>query len=120
MSARLPCKTCPWRVDQDATVIPNFRLELAEGLANTCPDERGFGPDIGTPMMACHQSKPGEEIVCAGWLAVAGHAHPAARLNVFVGTYSPDHLKPPEGVALHASFAEMIEKLRATADGAAT
>lgn len=113
---RQPCRSCPWRVDQDATAIPGFSLELAERLAATSPDERGFGPDFGAPQFACHQSRDGGEIVCAGWLAVVGGAHPAVRLNVALGHTPACALNPGEGWPdLHGSFAEVIEKLRASA-----
>lgn len=117
MSAcRKPCPNCPWRVDQDARSIPHFSLDLAEGLANTCPDERGFGPDFGSPQFACHQSRPGEEIVCAGWLRVVGLAHPAVRMNAIAGAIPPEAFEPGgEWPELHGSFVEVIEKLRATA-----
>lgn len=82
-SCRKPCPSCPWRVGQDASAIPNFSLELAENLRGTCEQ------DFGAPVFACHQSREGEEIVCAGWLAVYG--------------------------VLHSSFDEVIEKLRASA-----
>jgi hypothetical protein len=117
---RLPCPTCPWRVDQDATVIPNFRLELAEELDRTSPDEKGFGPGFTAegeppPMFACHQSTPSQEIVCAGWLAAVGSAHPVVRLNVLRGEIEPDALEPGPGwPKLHRSFQEVIRKLRRT------
>jgi hypothetical protein len=112
---RLPCPSCPWRVDQDATDIPHFNLDLAEKLAATCPDDRGMGPDFTAPQFACHQSRPGEEVVCAGWLAVMGHRHPAVRLAVALGKTPIEALTPPPGVALHDSFPAVSEKLRRTA-----
>uniref|UniRef100_UPI00403F8A4E DUF6283 family protein n=1 Tax=Paraburkholderia sp. 22B1P TaxID=3080498 RepID=UPI00403F8A4E len=74
-----PRALCPWRRSAVAEEIPNFDLELAEKLADTCPDHRGTGPDYGTGVFACHQSWPGEEFACAGWLAKVGHRHPAVR-----------------------------------------
>lgn len=111
MSAyRKPCPTCPWRVDQDASAIPNFSLELAENLRRTC--EQGFG----APMFACHQSRDGAEVVCAGWLAVYGADSIAVRMQVIAGNYPPEVLSPGEDWPdLHSSFDEVIEKLRATA-----
>jgi hypothetical protein len=57
------CKTCPWRVGCDpVNDIPNYQIDLARRLKKTIN---------GTPedgVMACHYSKPGEEIACAGWL----------------------------------------------------
>lgn len=112
---RQPCPSCPWRVDQDATSIPNFRLALAENLASTCPDARGYGPSWGASMFACHQSKVGEEIICAGWLATVGHTHPQVRIMVMQNRLTVNDLRPGEGwPELHDNYQDMIEKLRAT------
>jgi hypothetical protein len=121
--SRLPCPSCPWRTDQDATAIPNFRLELAEGLDRTSPDERGFGPDFTAdgeppPMFACHQSTDLTKVVCTGWLAAVGSAHPVVRLAVMKGEYDPEDLRPGAGwPELHRNFQEVIDKLRRTSDG---
>lgn len=117
MSCRVPCPTCPWRVDQDASAIPGFSLELAEGLANTSPDDRGMGPDYGSPVFACHQSKPEGGVYCSGWLAAVGSAHPNVRFAVGIGEIPHDALRPPPGVELHTTFGQVIEKLRATDPG---
>lgn len=115
---RRPCPTCPWRVDRDASTIPGFSLEKAERLDRTCPNDhgRGSGPNFGDPVFACHQSRPGEEVVCAGWLAVFGGLHPNMRLAVCQGRIDPAALSPGEGwPELHQTFEEFIEKMRATA-----
>jgi hypothetical protein len=110
-----PCASCPWRKDGTATDIPNFSMQLAEDLADTCPNEQNIGPELGAKMFACHQSKPGEEFACAGWLAVVGSAHPEVRLSVFRKELDPAALQPgvdwPE---LHESYPEVLRKLRAT------
>ncbi|WP_430982009.1 DUF6283 family protein [Burkholderia stabilis] len=87
-----PCASCPWRRAAGAEDIPNFDLDLAEKLADTCPDHRGMGPDFGASMFACHQSRQGEEFACAGWLAKVGHRHPAVRLAVTSGRLDPTAL----------------------------
>lgn len=117
MSAcRTPCPSCPWRVDQTAQDIPAFVLDLAENLAETCPDDRGYGPDFGTPQFACHQSREGAEIVCAGWLAQQGHRHPVVRMQVLAGQIPVEALeRGADWPDLHESFADVIAKLRATA-----
>jgi hypothetical protein len=68
------CKSCPWKVTTDPVRdIPNYVPELArslDGTIATCPMQ-SLAPVLGgAPMriMACHYSKPGEEIPCAGWL----------------------------------------------------
>lgn len=110
-----PCPSCPWQVDKDASDIPNFSMDLAEGLARCCPDERGMGPDFGATMFACHQSKEGAEIACAGWMAIVGHRHPGVRLAVATGRLDASALRPGERwPALHANYQQVLEKLRAT------
>jgi hypothetical protein len=114
-ACRVPCPTCPWRVDKDASTIPNFDLELAERLVYTSPDDRGMGPEYGAPIFACHQSKPEQEVVCSGWLAVVGDAHPNVRLGVIMGKIPVEALKPQPGwPRLHTNFRQVMEKLRRT------
>ena len=111
-----PCPGCPWRVDKDATDIPNFSLAKAEALANTSPCEKGFGPSFSDGMFACHQSYEGKEFACAGWLATVGHAHPMVRLAIATGSLSSSALEPSKGwPELHDDFQQVIAKLRATA-----
>lgn len=75
-----------------------------------------MGPSFGAPVFACHQSREGEEIVCSGWLASVGDAHPNMRLMVAAGKLDAEVFSPGDDwPALHCSFAEVIEKLRATA-----
>lgn len=101
--------------DSSASDIPNFSLELAENLAHTSPDENGMGPDYGAPIFACHESREGGEIACAGWLATVGGRHPAVRLWIFNGKISADQLEPKPGwPKLLPDFKSVIEKLRRT------
>lgn len=110
MALRAPCKTCPWRVDQDATVIPNFHLALAERLIATTGDE------FGAPQFACHQSQAGKEVVCAGWLARYGWDNVGVRIGLITGKYTPDQLQPGDDwPEIHETFEDVIEKLRSTA-----
>lgn len=116
MKCRVPCPTCPWRVDKDASTIPNFDLELAERLERTSPDERGMGPDYGDPMFACHQSLPEQEVACSGWLAIHGSAHPNVRMLVILKKIPVEALSPGPGwPELHTNYRQVIEKLRRTA-----
>lgn len=88
-------------------------MEKAEGLTNTCPDVRGFGPDFTAPMFACHQSRPGEDFPCAGWLAAVGSRHPMVRLAISQGRLDWEALKPRAGwPELHASYQDVLAKLR--------
>lgn len=106
---RKPCPSCPWLLKANAGEIPGFSLELAEGLADACP-KGGYGPDLNAPMFGCHKSRPGEEIACAGWLAVCGSSHPNVRIMVVMGKLPAEALRPLEG--LHSTYDEMIAKLR--------
>lgn len=112
-----PCPSCPWRVDQTAADIPHFSIDLAEGLVETSPDARGFGPGFQNKMFACHRSPEGEEFACAGWLAMVGHAHPRVRVAVMEGRLPVAALRPgnhwPE---LHETYGDVLAKLRATVD----
>lgn len=68
------CTTCPWKVgcvpERD---IPNYQLDLAKKLDRTIaasPEDslRAALSGDGLQSMACHYSKSGEEIPCAGWI----------------------------------------------------
>lgn len=111
MACRTPCKTCPWRVGQDASEIPNFSLELAERLEATTETA------LGAPMFACHQSRDGEEVVCAGWLAVYGWDSIGVRFMLLRGDVSAEQLEPGDDwPELEPDFDAVIAKLRATAE----
>lgn len=118
MSAKRPCRTCPWRVTQDASEIPNFNLELAEDLVDSSGSPGDDRP-IGSPMFACHQSKPQEEIVCMGWLKAVGAYHLGVRVQCMDGgSFDPeDVFAPPDDSwpELESSFEAVIRKLRRTA-----
>src|SRR5574337_676790 len=62
------CHTCPWRVGAQVEDIPNYVPELHKGLTTTIA-KPGI-PHLGEPLrvMACHYSKPGTDIPCAGWM----------------------------------------------------
>ncbi len=66
---RKQCQHCPWRKDVDPFDIPDGycptkHRALTSTIAN--PGELRFGGKL--RMMACHESTPGAEIPCAGWL----------------------------------------------------
>lgn len=112
-----PCPSCHWRVDQGARDIPGFSMTKARDLAATCPNEHGHGPTFGAELFACHQSREGSEIPCAGWLATVGHAHPAVRIAVLGGRLSMDALSPgADWPPLHDSYGQVLQKLEATSE----
>lgn len=65
------CAKCPWRVDVDPNEIPDGycptkHRELENTIAKPGSLAGVFG---GLRMMACHESKPGKESPCVGWMA---------------------------------------------------
>lgn len=69
MTPRRQCKKCPWRVDVDPNEIPNgYCVEKHRALQSTIapPGELRIGGPL--PMMACHETPPGRELPCVGWL----------------------------------------------------
>jgi hypothetical protein len=76
----LPCPSCPWRVDQDASVIPGYDQQKAEGLLGTV----GRGDDF-RPIMACHHSTDTKMVPCKGYLAQEGWSNLNVRLLVIRG-----------------------------------
>lgn len=110
---RQPCKTCPWRLDSHSKDIPGFQLEFAEELDQTSRQPDGSEAPFGAPLFACHQSKPDQEIICAGWQAVEGYNNLTARVSAFQGRLDLRGFRPgPDWPPLLGSFQEMIEKLR--------
>jgi hypothetical protein len=102
-------------MDQGAGDIPGFDMAMAEGLASTCPDTHGMGPDFSATWFACHQSAFGEEIPCAGWLARVGRAHPGVRFAVMKGRVPIEALDAAEDwPPLHETYQEVLAKLRLT------
>lgn len=62
------CPSCPWRVDcVPERDIPNgYSCDLHEQLRETIARDTSISATL--RIMACHYSKLGEEIPCAGWL----------------------------------------------------
>jgi len=65
---RRQCAHCPWKVSTNPFDIPNGycptkHAALQETIARV--------PSLTSPvrMMACHETKPGKELPCVGWLA---------------------------------------------------
>lgn len=74
-----------------------------------------MGPDFDASVFACHQSKPGEEFACAGWLATVVHCHPRVRLAVSLKRLDAAALEPgKDWPALHENYQQVLDKLRAT------
>lgn len=65
---RLQCSKCPWKKSTDPHDIPNgYSEEQHAGLSCTIA-EPGTCRLGGVHMMACHETPPGKEKPCVGWL----------------------------------------------------
>jgi hypothetical protein len=67
---RLQCPTCPWRVgtDPERDIPDGYCAEKHAALRGTIA-EPGALPGSGPlRIMACHYSRVGSEVHCAGWL----------------------------------------------------
>lgn len=65
---RRQCKLCPWKKGAKPKKIPGEYCELKHrALTSTIakPGEISFRLP---PMMACHETHPGRELPCVGWL----------------------------------------------------
>lgn len=70
MPTRKQCQKCPWRVDVDPYDIPDGYCEAKHaGLCSTIAKPGALDLGGALRVMACHESKPGKEIACVGWLA---------------------------------------------------
>jgi hypothetical protein len=61
------CAKCPWRKDVDPHDIPDEYSEEKHAALSCTIAEPGSLHDTGRAM-ACHESKPEEEMHCIGWL----------------------------------------------------
>lgn len=69
---RIQCKACPWKVstDPDTDIPGGYSRKKHENLENTIADPGPSSLLNGVRhVMACHESPPGEEQACAGWVA---------------------------------------------------
>ena len=65
---RRQCAKCPWKKSTNPHDIPDGYCETKHAtLANTIakPGELNLGP---LHIFTCHESKPGAELPCVGWL----------------------------------------------------
>lgn len=94
MSARIQCKACPWRKDVDPhrDIPGGYCATKHRNLRETIAD----GPSLGRELkvMACHESKPGREFACVGWVAnqLGPGNNIAVRLQVMAGRIPPPRL----------------------------
>lgn len=68
MQPRRQCKKCPWKVSTDPHTIPNgYSVDKHRDLSVTIARPGVITTDP-ISMMACHETPPGAELPCVGWL----------------------------------------------------
>lgn len=106
----LPCATCPFRVDQDASVIPNYRHDKACNLINTVGEDDAF-----RPIMACHGSTEESPRACNGYLARHGWENINVRVLLAQGKInSPQAVLEAcadRGIELEPDYPTVLAKL---------
>lgn len=72
---RRQCAKCPWKKSTDPHAIPDGYCEAKHlALADTIAPQNPMPEQIAASLMgplkifACHDSKPGRELACVGWL----------------------------------------------------
>jgi hypothetical protein len=67
LKREVQCAKCPWKKSTDPNEIPGgYCAEKHERLKSTIAEESDYG--FGAANMACHESMPGDEYHCIGWL----------------------------------------------------
>lgn len=106
----LPCATCPWRLDKDASTIPNYVHEKACGLMKTVGDGDAF-----RSIMACHGSTDDNMVACKGYLARAGWSNITVRLLLAKKQIEhPDEVLracEASGIELEENYEAVLKKL---------
>lgn len=65
---RKQCEKCPWKVGSNPRDIPgDYNEDKHRGLARTIAEPGKFTLG-GIHIMACHETPPGRELPCVGWL----------------------------------------------------
>lgn len=116
---KAPCNECPWRKD---VPINRFSLERFQQLraTSTQPDVRDTAAMVQAAAgeqekFGCHKGDPGtgEDLACAGWLAVVGWENISIRVAVVYGQLPGSALRSgPNWPELYESYDAMVEAQR--------
>lgn len=95
---------CPFRRDAPPGEFPAERYEK---LAETA-GARGNEAPLNAPMFACHHTRDGAPVACAGWMAVCGLDHLGVRLALADGRLNGEQIRLRKGWPdLYDSYDEM-------------
>jgi hypothetical protein len=68
--ARRQCAKCPWKKSTNPYDIPNgYDPDKHRDLASTVAIPGALPTKPTLRVMACHETQPGKELACVGWLA---------------------------------------------------
>ena len=109
--SRKQCKLCPWKVTTDPLQIPDgYDVQMHGALQVTIAKPGGIELiDKDLRIMACHETQPGRELPCVGWLdnQLNEGNNLALRFAVFNGRISADYeLDGPQ----HKRFEDTLPK----------
>lgn len=63
------CTHCPWKKTTNPhRDIPRYKEDMHDALRSTIATEQVYETTRGLRLMACHESPPGDEVPCVGWL----------------------------------------------------
>jgi hypothetical protein len=67
---KIQCAKCPWKLSTDPHAIPDgYCIGRHQRLKETIAEPGSLPAPSGVlRIMACHESTPGEETPCAGWV----------------------------------------------------
>ena len=68
---RRQCKACPWKVSTVPArdIAGGYSAEKHRNLRSTIAEPGALSSSDALHIMACHESRPGAEVPCVGWLA---------------------------------------------------
>lgn len=115
MSKDIPCKSCPWRVDNDATDIPGYNHNKACSLMSTVGSYDSF-----RSIMQCHSSTDENPTACLGYVARDGWSNLSIRVAVISGRIpSPSEIDDAcenAGISLEPDYETVLAKLSESVD----
>ncbi|MDQ8704904.1 DUF6283 family protein [Streptomyces sp. LHD-70] len=117
---KAPCAECPWRTDVAPGRFPATRFEE---LRSTSVQPEGTEAVLaalihGQDKFGCHKGAPrtGEDLACAGWLAVAGWENFSVRRALLEERLPPQALElGPNWTPLYESYDAMAHANRVSA-----
>ncbi len=110
MATRRQCSKCPWKKSTDPNDIPNGYCATKHKNLKSTIATPALIPLPGSPlhMMACHETMPGKEKPCVGWLSnqLGPGNNIGLRIAAMMGRVEPFKLVGPQ----HACLEDTLPK----------